>query len=80
MEKDIHLFHTACFASKNDITIDEETQSLVKNKGTFHYPRSSHPLRPPSRNRSKTFDIVVDYLNNQNFTTQQLKANPISQK
>ena len=48
MEKDIHLFHTACFASKNDITIDEETQSLVKNKGTFHYPLSAHAPPTPS--------------------------------
>ena len=34
-----------------------KTQPLVKNKGSF---------RPP-RNRNKTLDIVVDYLNNQNF-------------
>ena len=34
-----------------------QTKPLVKNKGTFH----------PPRNRNKMLDIVVDYLNNQNF-------------
>ena len=48
---------TEYFANENDITLDEETQPLVKNKGTFH----------PTRNQNKTLDIVVDYLNNQNF-------------
>ena len=62
MEKDIHNFTyklrlTEYFANENDITFDEELQPLVKNKGTFH----------PPRNRNKTLDIVVDYLNNQNF-------------
>ena len=62
MEKDIHNFTrklrlTEYFANENDITFDEETQPLVKNKGTFHSPR----------NRNKTLDTVVDYLNNQNF-------------
>ena len=44
------------FANECDITFDEETQPLLKNKGTFH----------SSRNRNKTLDIV-DYWNNQNF-------------
>ena len=62
MEKDIHNFTrklrlTEYFANENDITFDEETQPLVKNEGTFH----------PARNRNKTLDIAVDYLNNQNF-------------
>ena len=62
MEKDIHNFTrklrlTEYFANENDITFDEETQPLVKNKGTFHLPR----------NRNKTLDIIVDYLNNQSF-------------
>ena len=62
MEKDIHNFTrklrlTEYFANENDITFDEETQPLVKNKGTFH----------PPGNRNKTLDIVVDYLSNQNF-------------
>ena len=61
-KKDIHNFTcklrlTEFFANENHITFDEETQPLVKKKGTFH----------PQRNRSKTLDIVVDYLNNQNF-------------
>ena len=38
------------FANECDITFDEETQPLLKNKGTFH----------SSRNRNKTLDIV-DY-------------------
>ena len=64
MEKDIHNFThklglTEYFANENNITFDEETQPLVKNKGTFH--------PPPPRNRNKTLDIVVDYLSNQNF-------------
>ena len=48
-------------ANGNDITFDEETEPLVKNKGTFHTPP------PLPRNRNKTLDIVGDYLNNQNF-------------
>ena len=41
MEKDIHNFTrklrlTGYFANENDITFDEQTESLVKNKGTFH--------------------------------------------
>ena len=41
MEKDIHNFTrklrlTECFANENDITFDDETQPLVKNKGTFY--------------------------------------------
>ena len=41
MEKDIHNFKcklilTQYFANENDITSDEQTQPLVKNKGTFH--------------------------------------------
>ena len=41
MEKDIHNFAcklrlTEYFANENNITFDEETQPLVKNKGTFH--------------------------------------------
>ena len=68
MEKDIHNFTrklrlTEYFANENDITFDEETQPLLKNKGTFHSP----PPPPPPRNRNKTLDIVVDYLNNQTF-------------
>ena len=62
MEKDIHNFTrklilTEYFANEKDITLDEETQPLLKNKGTFH----------SSRNRNKMLDIVVDYLNNQIF-------------
>ena len=62
MEKDIHNFTrqlrlTEYFANENDITFDEQTEPLVKNRGTFH----------PPRNRNKMLDIVVDYLNNQNF-------------
>ena len=62
MEKDIHNFTrqlrlTEYFANDNDITFDEQTEPLVKNKGTFH----------PPRNWNKTLDIVVDYSNNQNF-------------
>ena len=48
---------TAYFANESDITFDEETQPLIRNKGIFH----------PPRNRNKTLDVVVDYLNNQNF-------------
>ena len=67
MEKDIHNFThklrlTEYFANEKDITFDEETQPLVKNKGTFHPPPP-----PPPRNPNKTLDVVVDYLNNQNF-------------
>ena len=41
MEKDIHNFTrklrlTEYFADENDITFDEQTKPLVKNKGTFH--------------------------------------------
>ena len=62
MEKDIHYFTRKLsliefLGNKNDITFDEETKPLVKNKGTFHC-RS---------NRNKTLNLVVDYLNNQNF-------------
>ena len=62
MEKDIHNFTrklrlTEYFANENDITFDEQTEPLVKNRGTFH----------PPRNRNKMLDTVVDYLNNQNF-------------
>ena len=62
MEKDIHNFTrklrlTEYFASENDIAFDEQIELLAKNKGTFQ----------PPRNRNKTLDIVVDYLNNQNF-------------
>ena len=62
MEKYIHNFTrklklTEYFANENDITFDEQTQPLVKNKGTLH----------PPRNRNKTLDVVADYLNNQNF-------------
>ena len=63
MEKDIHNFTcnqrlTVYFANeKNDITFDEETQPLVKRKVTFH----------PPRNRNRTLDIFVDYLNNLHF-------------
>ena len=62
MEKDIHdvtrkLRLTEYFVNENDITFDEGTQPLVENKGTFQ----------PPRNGNKTFHIVVDYLNNQNF-------------
>ena len=62
MEKDIHHFTrklilTEYFANENDITFNEETQTLVKNEGAFQ----------PPRNRNKTLDIVVDHLNNQNF-------------
>ena len=69
MEKDIHNFThelrlTEYFANENDIRFDEETQPLVKNKGTFHLPR----------NRNKTLDIVVDYLNNQNFDNATTKS------
>ena len=62
MEKNIHNFTrklrlTEYFANENDITFNEETQTLVKNKGAFQ----------PPRNRNKTLDIVVDHLNNQHF-------------
>ena len=62
MEKDIHYFTrklrlTEYFADEDDITFDEETQPLVKNKGTF----------PPTRNRNNTLDIVADYLKKSNF-------------
>ena len=41
MEKDIHNFTrklrlTEYFANENDITFDEQTEPLVKNKATFH--------------------------------------------
>ena len=41
MEKDIHNFTrklrlTEYFANENDITFDEQTEPLLKNKGTFH--------------------------------------------
>ena len=41
MEKDIHNFTrklrlTGYFANENDITFDEQTEPLVKNKATFH--------------------------------------------
>ena len=72
MEKDIHKFMrklrlTEYFANENDITFDEETQPLIKSKGTFHPP-------PPPRNRNKTLDIVVDYLNNQHFDNAATKS------
>ena len=72
MEKDIHNFTrqlrlTECFANENDITFDDETQPLVKNKGTFY------PLEIETKN--KTRDIVVDYLNNQNFDNAATKSN-----
>ena len=75
MEKDTHNFTrklrlTEYFANENDITFDEETQPLVKNKGTFH----------PPGNRNKTLDIVVDYLNNQNFDNAATKTNLVSRK
>ena len=75
MEKDIDKFTrklrlTEYFANENDITFDEQTQPLVKNKGIFH----------PPRNGNKTLDIVVDYLNNQNFDNAATKANLVSQK
>ena len=62
MEKDIHNFTrklrlTEYFANENDITFGEETQPLVKNKGTFY----------PPRNRNKTLDIVPEYLKIQNL-------------
>ena len=47
---------TEYFANENNITFDEETQPLVKNKGTIL------PI-----NRNKALHIVADYLNNQNF-------------
>ena len=69
MKKDIHNFTrklrlTEYLANENDITFDEETQPLVKNKGTFH----------SLRNRNKTLDIVVDYLNNQGFNNAVTKS------
>ena len=41
MEKDIHNFTrklrlTEYFANENDITYDEQTEPLVKDRGTFH--------------------------------------------
>ena len=62
MEKDIHYFTrklrlTEYFADEDDVTFDEETQPLVKKKGTF----------PPTRNRNNTLDIVADYLKKSNF-------------
>ena len=62
MQKGIHNFRrtlklTEYFANKNDIAFDEETQPLVKNKGTFNLPK----------NRNKMLHIVADYLKNQNF-------------
>ena len=41
MENDIHNFTrklrlTGYFANENDITFDEQTEPLVKNKATFH--------------------------------------------
>ena len=41
MERDIHNFTrklrlTGYFANENHITFDEQTEPLVKNKGTFH--------------------------------------------
>ena len=70
MEKDIHNFTrklrlTEYFANENDVTFDEETQLVVKNQGTFHTPRY----------RNKTLDIVVDYVNNQNFDNSATKKN-----
>ena len=55
IEKDIQNFTrklrlTEYFANENCIIFDEETQPLVKNKGSFH----------PSGNRNKTLDIVAD--------------------
>ena len=66
MEKGIHNFTrklrlTEYFANENDITFEEQTEPLVKNRGTFHTQPS-----PPPRNRNKMLDLVVDYLNNQN--------------
>ena len=46
------------FANKNDITFDAETKPLAKNKDNFH---------PSPRYWNKTLDILVDYLNIQNF-------------
>ena len=62
MEKDIHNFTrklrlTEYFANENDITFDEQTKPLVKNKGTFQ----------PARNQNKTLDNVVDYLKKSKF-------------
>ena len=58
MKKDIHNFTrklrlTEYFANENDITFDEQTEPLVKNRGTFH----------PPRNQNKMLDIVVDFDN-----------------
>ena len=55
---------TEYFANENDITFDEQTEPLAKNRGTFQPPP---PLPSPPSNRNKMLDIVVDYLNNQNF-------------
>ena len=43
MEKGIHNFTrklrlTEYLANENDVTFDEETQPIVKNKGTIHPP------------------------------------------
>ena len=43
MGKDIHNFTRKSklieyFPNENNITFDEETQPLVKHKGTFHLP------------------------------------------
>ena len=67
MEKDIHNFTrklrlTEYFANENDITFDEQTEPLVKNEGTFHLPPP-----PPLAIEDILRDIVVDYLNDQNF-------------
>ena len=49
MEKDIHNFTrklrlTEYFANENDITFEEQTEPLVKNRGTFHTQPSPPPL------------------------------------
>ena len=40
---------TEYFANENDKTFDEETQPLVKNKGTFH----------PTRNQNKRLILLL---------------------
>ena len=75
MEKDIHNFTrklrlTEYFANENDITFDEETQLLVKNKGTFH----------PLEIEAKRLILLLIIQPIKILTTQQLKTNLISPK
>ena len=57
------------FANECDITFDEETQQLLKNKGTFH------PLEIETK---RLILLIIETI--KILTTQRLKADLISQK